>query len=193
MGSLACQCCQEHFGVLALATMWTAQVSAPWERIIREFPQPFTQVDQLLSLFCSELCHHPLPLMSLLKHDNHPWTDTTTTHGLTPPPQHSSTSKVMRCHTPCAPHTPCASHLWCTDMHHDRRLECGCGATIILYGVLFVSKALKPGETRYSKFNRDLLAIYLAVRYFLGRKKCPHELQTTGVHTLCLLRYPAYH
>ena len=32
--------------------------------------------------------------------------------------------------------------------------------------ISFFSKALKPAETRYSTFNRELLAIYLAIKHF---------------------------
>ena len=33
--------------------------------------------------------------------------------------------------------------------------------------IAFFSKTLKPQETRYSTFNRELLAVYLAIKTFL--------------------------
>ena len=32
--------------------------------------------------------------------------------------------------------------------------------------ISFFSKKLKPSETRYSTFNRELLAIYLSIKHF---------------------------
>ena len=53
-------------------------------------------------------------------------------------------------------------------VHHGRRLRLGSGSSPPEGWQLFAyfSKKLRPAETKYSTFNRELLAIYLAISHF---------------------------
>lgn len=142
-------------------------------QVIRDFPQPTTQrkLREFIGLInfyrrfipnCATILH---PLNSLLKHTKRPsdtleWTDNTTA-------AFSSVKSALADASLLVHPTSDASTCIMTDAS-----DVAVGAVLQQYvqgqwcPISFFSKALKPAETRYSTFDRELLAIYLAIRHF---------------------------
>ena len=142
-------------------------------QVIRDFPQPTTQrqLREFLGLInfyrrfipnCANILH---PLNSLLKHTKRPsdsleWTDNTTT-------AFSSIKSALADASLLVHPTSDAPTCVMTDAS-----DVAVGAVLQQYiqgrwcPISFFSKALKTAETRYSTFDRELLAIYLAIKHF---------------------------
>lgn len=52
--------------------------------------------------------------------------------------------------------------------------------------IAYFSKKLKPAETRYSTFDRELLAVYLAVKHFCILMQVLHLYQPQAIDILTL-------
>ena len=142
-------------------------------RVTREFPQPATQrkLRETLGLvnfyrrFIPHCAATLQPLNSLLKRSHKPsdrleWSDQTTTAFSTIKDALANAS--LLCHpVPDAP----------TSLVTDAS-SIAVGAVLQQHvsgqwqPLAFFSKSLKPAETRYSTYDRELLAIYLAIKHF---------------------------
>ena len=142
-------------------------------QVVRDFPLPTTQrkLREFIGLvnFYRRFIPHCAtiiqPLNSLLQRtkwpsDTPPWTDTTT--AAFSAIKNALADASLLCHpTPDAP----------TSIITDAS-DVAVGAVLQQYingqwcPLAFFSKALKPAETRYSTFDRELLAIYLTIKHF---------------------------
>ena len=71
---------------------------------------------------------------------------------------------------PRSGHPASAPESWGSHEHYDQCLQhCSrsCATAVHQWQLLaYFSKNLKPAETRYSPYDRELLAIYMAIKHF---------------------------
>jgi len=165
-------------------------------QVFRDFPLPDTQrkLREFIGLInfywrfipnCATIIQ---PLNSLLQHTKRPsdallWTDTTI--ALFSSIKNALANATLLCHPKADAPTSVV-----TDAS-----DTAVGAVLQQYidgkrcPLSFFSEALKPAETRYSTFDRELLAIYLAIkhfRYFLeSRGFYSHRSQAADFCPLC--------
>ena len=142
-------------------------------KVIQDFPLPETRkkLREFLGLInfyhrfiknCAMLTNPLNTLLSASKHDTQPlqWTHDTTT-AFTAVKQALATATLLFHPTPDAP----------TSIMTDAS-ACAVGAVLQQYvnkqwcPIAYFSRQLQPSEKKYSTFDRELLAVYLAIKHF---------------------------